>query len=257
MNLCVNARDAMPDGGDLVITTRNIDEHDALREIKNQFLQRADQRANAEGLVEIAVKDTGVGMDKQTQAHIFEPFFTTKEVGRSTGLGLSVVYGIVDQHDGLIQVHSKTGEGTTFKIYLPAVSEAARAEHEEPDPMPIRGKGETILVVEDDDAVLNVSFHILDGLGYRVLKAGDGLEAVKIVQQQDVDLVILDVVMPKMSGPDTYKQINELRPEVPVLFVTGYDVNEEIDTFAGGSVPVLQKPYTQDTLGHKVHEVLQ
>jgi len=257
MNLCVNARDAMPNGGDLVITTQNVEEEDALREMKTQLLQRADRRANLEGLVEIAVMDTGVGMDEETQAHIFEPFFTTKEVGRSTGLGLSVVYGIVNQHNGLIQVNSKIGKGTTFKIYLPAVSEAVRAEHEEPESVPIQGAGETILVVEDDDGVLNVSFHILDGLGYHVLKAHDGIEAVKIVQEQNVDLVILDVVMPKMSGPDTYKQINQLRPEVPVLFVTGYDVNEEIDTFMGESVPVLQKPYTQDTLGQKVHEVLQ
>ncbi len=257
MNLCVNARDAMPNGGDLTLTTRNVDDETIMKELKSRLFQRYSGRTITESLVEITVTDTGVGMDEETQDHIFEPFFTTKAVGRSTGLGLSVVYGIVNQHQGLIQVHSKLGKGTTFKLYLPVAHEAARVEHVKKNIVTKRGDGETILVVEDDEAVLNVSFNILNGLGYQVLKARDGQEALDIIKHENIDLVILDVVMPRMSGPDTYKSISEIKPQMPVIFVTGYDVNEEIDVSAGRAVPVLQKPYTQESLGQKVHEVLQ
>lgn len=254
MNLCVNARDAMPRGGQLILKSRNI-EADNIRGLPSPLKKSGD-------FVQLTITDTGVGMDRATQARIFEPFFTTKEVGKGTGLGLSVVYGIVKQHGGHIEVTSETGGGTTFDLYFPAASQPAAFGQTVTQLELTLGGGETILLVEDDEAVRNVAVRILEMLGYSVLTAEDGMQAMTVFEQKakDIDVVILDVVMPKVSGPDLYENLIAIQPNLPVIFATGYDVRTEIDELVGPAqapVVVLQKPYNKDALGQKIREVLK
>jgi PAS domain S-box-containing protein len=261
MNCAVNARDAMPKGGKLRIETRNFvaDENFPIEQI--QVDSHPELKYDRKNLVEITIADTGVGMDKETLARIFEPFFTTKELGKGTGLGLSVVYGIVKQHGGVIQVDSESGKGTTFKIYFPAVPESDISYQKKKTERVIPGGKETILVVEDEEAVRNVTVRILCGLGYKVMTAKDGLEALEVFEEkaQSIHLVILDLVMPKVSGTEAYKKFRLTKPDLPVIFVTGYDVNADIDKFEGMEqtcTAVLQKPYTRHALGLKVRALL-
>ncbi|MFQ5651065.1 MAG: response regulator [bacterium] len=254
MNLFANARDAMPKGGKLMLKTRNVK--------RTALLDEPKDRQTARKYVQIVVADTGTGIEKENLAHIFDPFYTTKEVGKGTGLGLAVVHGIVEQHGGNIEVDSRPGEGTTVEIFFPAVKRT-KATEDKPEPAHVtRGRGETLLLVEDEAVVLGVTVRILNYLGYKVLTARDGEEAMNLFQSEknNIDLVILDVVMPKESGPDIYKKMTVSRPNLPVLFVTGYDVHAKLADFGletePRSIAVLQKPYTRESLGAKIRELL-
>lgn len=250
MNLAVNARDAMPDGGQLTIDMRHV-------ELDEAYIRtHADARPGP--YVQLTVSDTGCGMDVETQQRIFEPFFTTKELGKGTGLGLAVVYGIVKQHDGLIDVDSEVGRGTTFNIYLPAVQPGHDVLVEQRPPAPRRGT-ETILVAEDEEALRTLVQNILTRLGYTVLLARDGEEAVQMytAQRERIAMLLLDVVMPHLGGREAYERIRDLGGNVPVLFVTGYSAGMASVTLdMGAEAEVIQKPYDVRELGHKVRDIL-
>lgn len=257
MNLSINARDAMPGGGRLKIETSNIelDEH----------YSRHYPYVKPGKYVQIKVSDTGSGMDDETKARIFEPFFTTKETSKGTGLGLAMVYGIVKQHEGHINVYSEIGHGTTFKIFLPATGAAAHKEKAAMQPAFPEGN-ETILIAEDEEALQNLSRDILQSLGYTVLMAANGEEAVKIFTENSdrVDLLLLDVVMPIVGGADAYDRIcKRAGREIPIIFMTGYSSEIVTSGFvkdgrsaAARAASVIQKPYSLDALGQRVREVL-
>jgi PAS domain S-box-containing protein len=250
LNLAVNARDAMPDGGQMIISTDGM-------KIDEEFC-RENVWARQGDYLRIAVQDTGEGMDEETLQRIFEPFFTTKEVGKGTGLGLAVAYGVVQQHEGLIHVRSRKGQGTTFEIYLPVKEADKEAEAEEPSAF-LRGGAETILVAEDELTLRGLIAEILTGLGYHVIVAGDGQEAVRLFEarREEIALVILDLVMPKMGGREAYAELVARGSDVPVLFMTGYssEVTREarVQDIEGS---LIQKPYSVGELGRKVREVL-
>ena len=251
MNLSVNARDAMPEGGKLTIETSNVelDETYALNHI-----------AVIPGpYVMLAVSDTGTGMTKEVQAKIFEPFFTTKDNVRGTGLGLSTVFGIVKQSKGNIWVYSEPGKGSTFKIYFPRVKKTIRTmERPGKKEKSLQGS-ETILVVEDDDMVRELSIKILKRYGYTVLFAGNGQEAFHICRghKEPVQLMLTDVVMPRMSGRELAKSLEELRPEMKVLFMSGYTDNAVVHhSILDNEVAFIQKPFRPEGLARKVREVL-
>ena len=250
MNLAINARDAMPRGGKLTIETLNVDLDEAYA--------REHVSVNPGSFIMLAVSDTGSGMDKETQARIFEPFFTTKGIGKGTGLGLSTVYGIVKQSGGNIWVYSEPDRGTTFKIYLPRVDEEPSPFTQEADKTGSQGS-ETILLIEDDQDVRRLARAILQMNGYRVLEAERESEALLICEQQDepIHLMISDVVMPKLSGPILAEQLSRLRPEMKVLFMSGY-TDEAIvhHGILGPGTAFLQKPFTPQALTSKVRQVL-
>jgi CheY-like chemotaxis protein len=198
-------------------------------------------------------------MDQDTKARIFEPFFTTKETGKGTGLGLSMVYGIVKQHEGLIEVYSEVGHGTTFKIYLPVAQETATEEVQEAK-APSIGGSETILIAEDEEPLRSLARSVLEDLGYTVLVASNGEEAVDIYNAngRHIDLVILDVVMPRMGGQDAYDQIRSSGSSVPIIFMTGYSAEMVRSRFRETvDVSLLQKPYSIEGFASKVREVLE
>jgi CheY-like chemotaxis protein len=249
MNLAINARDAMPQGGQLLIETNNV--------TLDQIYLRNHPLAKAGRYVEIKISDTGTGMDEKTKAKIFEPFFTTKPIGKGTGLGLATVYGIVKQHDGLIEVYSEVGQGTSFKIYLPVAEQAIEAELQQKEE-PVECGNETILVAEDEEPLRNLARSVLEDLGYTVLLASNGEEAVDIynTNRDKIDLVILDVVMPRMGGHEASQQIRTSR-NIPVIFMTGYSAEMVHNRFLEtANMPLLQKPYSVAVLGRKVREVL-
>ncbi|MEN8163529.1 MAG: PAS domain S-box protein, partial [Acidobacteriota bacterium] len=251
VNLCINARDAMPHGGALSIECENVvsdSDPDGVPEAK------------AGAFVCLSVTDSGTGMDAETLEHIFEPFFTTKETGRGTGLGLATVYGIIQQHKGVIQVDSRPGAGSTFKVFLPKIQsetaeEKSRANGLEPD---LEGN-ETILVVEDEEAVRDLSLRILEQYGYRVLSASDGEEALRVFEEHvdEIQLVLLDIVMPKMSGREVMKRLREKRPSLPVLLTTGYSpYAEDINFTIEDGLQLLRKPYHTHELLGRIREIL-
>jgi PAS domain S-box-containing protein len=248
LNLAVNARDAMPQGGKLTIQTANAD--------LDQSHALLYSPIKPGKYVTLAVTDTGMGMDAETQAHIFEPFFTTKGPGKGTGLGLATVYGIVKQSGGWIRVLSEIGRGTTVKIYLPRVENAVQAGISSAfRPSCPRGT-ETILFAEDQEGIRNLARPFLEDIGYKVLEAGDGEAALQIAEQykDEIHLLLTDVVMPKMGGHALAKRLLVLRPEVRVLYISGYAEFAAADSYEGGFR--LQKPFTMDTLARKVREVL-
>jgi two-component system cell cycle sensor histidine kinase/response regulator CckA len=250
MNLCFNARDAMPKGGQLVIETRNIslDEHYC----------KQHSEAQPGRYIRLSVSDTGVGIGRETMARIFEPFFTTKEVGQGTGLGLATVLGIVKQHEGFVDVYSEPGKGTAFHVYLPA-SEGTPEALEQQDDAPVRGGTETILVAEDHEGMRDMAREILEMLGYRLILVQDGEEAVREFQahKDSIALLLLDVVMPKLGGTDVYERISQEKAGVPVLFTSGYSEHgAALASLAAKGASVLQKPYGSKVLSRKVREIL-
>lgn len=250
MNLCFNARDAMHKGGQLLIETRNVD-------LDSHYCKRhSDARPGQ--YVQLSVSDTGVGMDASTMGRIFEPFFTTKEVGKGTGLGLATVMGIVKQHGGLLDVYSEPGKGTTFHVYLPATE--GPAERARPvDDAPVRGGTEIILIAEDHDGMREMAQEILGSLGYRLYVARDGEEAVDqfAAHRNEISLLLLDVIMPKLGGTDAYERISATSPGVPVIFTSGYsDHGPLLASLSSKGAGVLQKPYSSKILARRVRELL-
>jgi PAS domain S-box-containing protein len=248
MNLYVNAWQAMPGGGTLFLETQNVvlDEYDAM-----------GHDITPGEFVKIAVTDTGVGMDPQTMERIFDPFFTTKEMGRGTGLGLATVYGIVKGHKGIITVTSEKGKGTTFNIYLP-VSAKAVPEQKEIQEEILRGK-ETILIIDDEEAIVATTKEMLENLGYRVMTARSGTEAIEIYKagRDEIDLVVLDMIMPEMNGGETFDHLKRINPDIKTILSSGYSIDGQAQAILDrGCLAFLQKPFTMHILSQKVRQVL-
>lgn len=251
MNLAVNARDAMPRGGKLIIETSNATFDD---DYTSQHLGMTPGR-----YVLLAISDSGAGMDEETLSHLFEPFFTTKEQGKGTGLGLSTVYGIVKQSNGHLWAYSEEGQGATFKIYLPQVDESLEKDKPRDEVAAPPTGTETVLVVEDEEMLRELARRILELNGYTVLNAAGGKEAIAICEQYEgaIHLMLTDVVMPQMSGPDLASRIASLRPDMKVLFMSGYTDSAVVHNSAlDPTVAYIQKPFTMDALVRKVREVL-
>lgn len=249
MNLVVNASDAMPHGGKLHIETGNV-------VLENPMASDAGVRPGP--FVRLTITDTGIGMDEKTRLQIFEPFFTTKPIGKGTGLGLATVYGIVKQSGGFIQVDSKLGRGTTFRVYLPgsrisALQESERASVTE------NGGGSTILVVEDSEPLRELILESLESMGHTALIAKDGAHAIRLCNQFSgtIDLLLADVVMPKMNGPEVVKRVKKIRSEIAVLFMSGYTNDVTLrHGVSNADVSFIQKPFTSTELMHKIRETL-
>ncbi len=250
MNLCINGRDAMPGGGRLAIETGSV-RLGAEACAKHEW-------ARPGRYVRISVTDTGIGMDDETREKIFEPFFTTKGPGRGTGLGMATVYGIVRQHNGMIQVFSEPGQGSRINVYLPALQETAAAPAPRPDTGDPGGH-ETILLAEDNEQVRGLARAILEESGYTVLSAGDGAEALAMFRRHEtaIDLLLLDVVMPRIGGKGVFDEIRPQRPGLPCLFISGYSGNALPTGFISGlGLQLLQKPFTRNALLRAVRAAL-
>ena len=248
LNLYVNAWQAMSGTGELYIKTENITLSDD--DVK-------PYGAEPGRYVKISVTDTGVGMDETTQQKIFDPFFTTKEMTRGTGLGLASAYGIINSHGGIINVHSKKGEGTTFNIFLPA-SEKKLVRKKRLEKKVLKGT-ETILLVDDEDMIIDVSRKIIENLGYEVLIAKSGKESIEIYKknQKKIDIVILDMIMPEMGGGDTYEKLKEINPDIKVLLSSGYSINGLASKILSrGCDGFIQKPYSIKGLSQEIRKVL-
>jgi two-component system, cell cycle sensor histidine kinase and response regulator CckA len=251
MNLCLNARDAMPQGGRLIIETQNI-------EIGDEYC-RTHAYGRPGSYVLLSVSDNGVGMDAATLDRIFEPFFTTKEMGRGTGLGLATVYGIVKQHGGFIHAYSEPGKGSSFRIYLGADAGSHEPLENAQSRQPRRGT-ETILVADDHEALRDSAAEMLQALGYHTFVARDGIEALRLFQENlgKIDLVVLDVVMPQMNGPAAYAKMTALRPGLRVVFTTGYTPEAaSLFTLLEKGAVVLQKPYSLTSLSYTIRSQLE
>jgi len=250
MNLAVNARDAMPEGGRLMIRTENV--------VLDDDYARSHLKAKPGGYVLLEVSDTGLGMDAETLEHIFEPFYTTKGPGEGTGLGLAMVYGIVQQHGGFINCYSEIGYGTTFKIYLPSV--VSEPESEEPlDELFPQGGTETVLLVDDEEVIRNLGERILTKAGYTVLAASDGQEALAIYkkEQRSIALVILDLIMPVMGGKMCLEEILKICPQAKVLIASGYSIDGPTKEAVGaGAKGFIHKPYEVRQMLQVVREVI-
>jgi CheY-like chemotaxis protein len=252
MNLAINARDAMPVGGKLIIETQNA--------YLNEDYCKTHYCDSPGHYVVLVVSDTGHGMDEDIREHIFEPFFTTKEVGKGTGLGLATVYGIVKQSGGHIGVFSELNEGTTFKLYFPRVDEreGQKKNAGQAETRPVRGR-ETILLVEDEEVVRTMIVTGLKAFGYKVLEASSGVKALRICKQcrkKQVDMLITDVVMPEMSGRNLADRLLNAYPEMKILYISGY--TDDFIVHHGvldEGIPFLQKPFTPNVLAMKVREI--
>ena len=249
LNLFVNAWQAMPGGGNMYVETENIN------------LQANDYdkpyAIDSGKYVRITVSDSGIGMDKKTQERIFEPFFTTKAFGRGTGLGLASAYGIIKNHNGIINVYSEKGHGTTFKIYLPASDKQIIAEKFKIEEA--RGGSETILLVDDEEMVADIGKDLLEKLGYTVLVAAGGAEAIKLFQRhrEQIELVILDMIMPDMSGGETFSRMRAIKPNAKILLSSGYSLDSRASAIMKqGCNGFIQKPFNLKKISHKIREIL-
>lgn len=250
MNLCTNARDAMPDGGTIFIST-------GTDFLDGEYIKTYDVK-NAGMYALITVTDTGSGMDEKTRQRIFEPFFTTKELGKGTGLGLSTVYGIIKQHNGHINVYSEPGKGTTFKIYLPLITYPVDKE-ECHEAIPPKSGSETILIAEDNEDVRSLTKQVLLQYGYEVIEAVDGEDAInQLIKYKDiVRLVVIDVIMPKKSGKEVYDEIKKIKPDIKVLFTSGYtaDIINKKGILEEG-IDFISKPLTPHDFLCRIREIL-
>jgi len=255
MNLAINARDAMPSGGRLSIRTANV--------VLDKSYSRRRREVVPGPYVMIAVTDTGHGMDAEVMSHLFEPFFTTKEKGKGTGLGLPTAYGIIKQSGGHFDVESVPGKGSTFKIYLPRTEEPP-ASLASPQPQPVEAElprgVETVLLAEDEEAVRSLAREVLRGAGYTVLEAGNGEEALRVAGSHPgpIHLLLTDVIMPRLGGPELARRLQPLRPDMRVLFMSGY-TDGDISSFGGlgSETSLLQKPFQPIVLARRVREVLE
>jgi two-component system, cell cycle sensor histidine kinase and response regulator CckA len=247
-NLYVNAADAMPGGGDFILKTFNTDHKNMKGRL---YVPRPGK------YVMLTVTDTGIGMDKEIRQRIFDPFFTTKEMGRGTGLGLASAYGIVKGHDGYIDVESRKGEGTTFSIYFPA-SEKKIAKAVKITEKLLKGT-ETVLLVDDEEIILDIGRDLLKAMGCKTLTARGGHEAIELYQknQDDIDIVILDMIMPNMSGGEVYDRMKEINPDIKVLLSSGYSINDQAtDILSRGCNGFIQKPFTINELSAAIRQIL-
>jgi two-component system cell cycle sensor histidine kinase/response regulator CckA len=251
MNLCINARDAMPGGGVLTIRTANV--------AVDPGFCRSRAAAHPGQYVVMTVADNGTGMDQTTLDHIFEPFFTTKALGKGTGLGLPTVYGIAQQHGGFIDVRSELNRGSTFETYLPISTAPAEVRKPVEERKVSKGGSETILVAEDHEGLRQLALETLSKLGYNVLTVADGQQAIEAFRNNrtGINLLLLDIVMPKVNGSEVYAQISLDRGDLPVIFATGYSADSALlGTLRERGLPMLQKPYSPHDLARKVREVL-
>ncbi|MGA7753914.1 MAG: ATP-binding protein [Candidatus Sulfotelmatobacter sp.] len=252
MNLVVNARDAMPQGGMIAIETSSVDLGEGY--VDSHLSVRPGR------YVLLSVSDTGCGMDEKTVSQVFEPFFTTKGPGQGTGLGLSTVYGIVKQSDGYIWVYSELGRGTTFKLYFPEHEQASQPAADLTPLLDIVIGAETVLVVEDDEALRNLITALLGSSGYKVLAAANGEEALRLVQEnrEQIDLLLTDMLMPAMTGVELAEQLRELQPQVKVLLMSGY-AGDLIQRYrlSTTEIMLIEKPFTRHSLLSKIRAALQ
>jgi signal transduction histidine kinase/ActR/RegA family two-component response regulator len=249
LNLYVNAWQAMSGGGNLYIHTENVT-------VDENYSKQC--KMDPGKYVKISVTDTGVGMDEATRQRVFDPFFTTREMGRGTGLGLASAYGIIKNHGGIIDVYSEKGEGTTFNIYLPASEKKVIGEKELAEDV-LKGHG-TILLVDDEDIIVDVAKSILEQLGYTVLIARGGKEAIELYMKnrKEIDLVILDMIMPEVGGGDAYDRLKEINPDIKVLLSSGYSINgQATEILERGCNGFIQKPFSVGDLSKKIREILQ
>ncbi len=247
-NLIINARDAMPEGGVLTFKTENV-------VVKNGYKQRYSGHKPG-SYAKVSVSDTGTGMSKKIVKKIFEPFFTTKEEGKGTGLGLATVYGIIQNHNGFIDVKSEIGSGTTFELYFPVTEKGIVEEQKEEDF--IKGSG-TILFADDEDDVRIFVNSLLKEIGYDILLAKDGFEAIEIYEEKkkNIDLVILNMIMPKMHGSVTFDKLRKINPDVKVLISSGYNMNKKVsEVIKKGAMGFLPKPFSLSELSFAINEVL-
>jgi len=253
INLAVNARDAMPQGGKLIFEAKNV-------ELDEEYFRSHGLEGTPGPHVLLAISDTGVGMDEATRARIFEPFFTTKEMGKGTGLGLATVYGIVKQNNGFIWVYSEPGKGTTFKVYFPKWDKGRSSTTRlgSLDRAELRGS-ETILIVEDDPMLLKVAGNMLRQYGYDTIEVGDSKEALRIAEEsaESIDLLLTDVIMPGMGGSDLAERVKLSRPDIKVIYMSGYTDNTIVHNgVLEKDVFLVEKPFTPETLVKKIREVL-
>lgn len=251
LNLCVNARDAMPGGGTLMVRSRLVD-------VNDEFVQ-LHINSESEQYVHITVEDTGIGMDEETQKHIFEPFFTTKEKGKGSGLGLSMVYGIVRNHDGYLDVHSELGRGSVFHLYFSYISGTAVQEGLADDSAAIKKGSEVILLVDDEEVIRDFTREVLEEQGYSVVTAKDGDDAIRLYAQlyTRIHAVVLDMVMPQKGGLETYREMKEINPKVKVLLSSGYSQDGHAQEILNeGVMGFVQKPYDMSQLFTALRKVL-
>jgi CheY-like chemotaxis protein len=248
LNILVNAWQAMPNGGDVYLKTQRVF-------LDDDFVRSYGVEAGP--YVKVSIADNGIGMDAKTKERIFEPFFTTKEIGRGTGLGLAMAYGIVRGHSGIITVSSKPNEGTQFDIYLPASARKLKKETRESEE--IFHGNETVLLVDDEDVIIDVSKEILQIMGYKVLVANSGHEAIRIYTEKkdEIDLVIQDMVMPGMSGVETFYALKIINPSIKVILSSGYVINDQIESIMEhGCRGFIQKPFRMEEFSRKIRETL-
>ena len=250
LNLYVNAWQAMPNGGDLYLETDNIC-------LDKVYIDTKPFSVKPGRYVKISVTDTGIGMDKKIQQRIFEPFFTTKEVGQGTGLGLASAYGIIKNHGGFITCYSEVGVGSTFNIYLPA--HAKKGTQTEKVVEVALGGNETILLIDDEKMIIEVGRKMMESLGYIVVAAGKGEEALTLYRKRfdHIDLIVLDMIMPHMGGKDVFNSIKEINPKAKVLLSSGYSLNGQAqEIMAQGCNGFIQKPFDMVELSRKIREIL-